>query len=461
MQNNFEHPFVQPGVKLLEPGKDKVIKVRLLPAFEADQDGAPVAPDSYIPYRYAAEEGKEHGEFSPWIFEVSGYSWMGPNKLQFLSPCSGERTPEDGKDPLIDLFRAARASEDPDIKWFAQKQDRKEDRDLALSWPSKMYLANVLVLTEKNELENQIIRVSMTAKDDLFAKLNCPATRTSPQHPGYENLLFGDVTAPETGVFATMKLAIFGPAKLETSAFHFGKKPNDWQDVEPFAFDPQSEEGQVFLRGRYDLGDTENVVRLGNRDEMVQAIFSGKRWLPYDWAAGVLRDLGYTVPADPHRNTMVSTPSNTPAARPAARPVTTTATTPVATPRSVSPATPRPAAPAAPRPAVPAAAPARPAAPVAARPAPAAPRPAAVPRPTVATKPAVVTTPAAEEEAALAEQGLAPGTPAGDLPAAWDEHCDAELAALEEEIQKDPNNFPTDKMQRINALIMLRDQAAV
>lgn len=464
-KGNFTHPFVQPNVKLFEPGENQVCRIRLLPAFEKDINGNIVAPDSFIPYRAEKQGDEEHAAFTDWFVEISGYRMLGPNKLRFLSPSTGMENPPGGTDPLVDLYRASRQSDDPAIKWFSEKHDRKEDRMRALQWPSRMYILNALLVNDENLLDNVMLKLSSKGMEALTNLLNNPSTRNGPQRARFDEYCFGDVTAPDDGLWGNIKPFKFNDAGMSTAGVFFGRKSNEWEAVEAFPFDPQSEDGQIFLRGRYDLCDAEKVLKIADKQEMVNAIFSGVAWLPYEWASSVLLDLGYDVPKNPHRSTMVSQPA-------AQRPVAPAA--PAAPARSVAPAA-RPAAaparsaaqsPAAPRPAAAPARPAAPTAPAAARPAPrpaapaaaAAPaRPAAAPRPTVAIKQPVAPSPEPEaapvtDEAAEAAAGLAPAEPEVMTP-----ELEAELTALEAELQADPPNFPQDKINRMSTLVALRD----
>ena len=468
-KHNFTHPFVQQGVKLFESGENQVSRVRLLPAFVKDINGCVTDPESFVPYRISKGDGEEHGAFTDWFVEITGYRMLGPNKLRFLSPTTGQDNAPGGVDPLVDLFRASRASEDPAVKWFTQKEGKsKQDRMRSLQWPSRMYLINILLLNDENQLENQILKLSGKGMEALSNMLNNPATHNTPERPEFNEYVFGDVLAPDSGLWGTVKPFKFGDADMTTSGVFYGRKLNDWDSVEAYPFDPLSPDGRIFLRGRHDLCDTEKVLRFPDRQEMVEAIFAGLPWLPYNWAAAVLMDFGYVVPKNPHQHTMVSQPAL--ASQPAAAPAPARSVAPTAA-RPAAPAPARPAAPVASQPARPAvAAPARPVAPTApaaARPAapiparPAAAAPAAMPRPATAPRPTVATVaPVAQvvDEPELAEAGLAPAI---DTSGGMTPELEAELGKLEESLQNDPAGFPPDGMARLSELVALRDANAI
>lgn len=484
----FSSPLVHPGVKLFEPSAKRVVEIRILPAFPRDMHGAITDQAGFVPYRLEAVEGGGNADFSDWFVEATGYASMGPNRIKMISPTTGSANPLHGEDPFVDLYRAAQQSTDPAIKELTKKDGKTEqERMMCLQWPHRMYLVNVLLWTDAGVFENNIMRFSLTGLQHLMETLNRPATRTSPRREVYDEYLFGDVTSPAYGLLGTVKAFKFGPAKMETTGVFFGRKTDDWDGVKEHTFDPQSEEGQAYLLGRYDLTDCENVVRIPSKNDMVAAIFSGKAWLPYDWAAGVLQDLGYEVPKNPHRNTTVSQPAPAAAPRPAVAPrpaapparsvaPAAAATRPAAAPAATAATRPAaaPAAPAAQRAAAPAAPAARPAAaPAAARPVAGA--PASAPRPTVATKaparptaapaPEPAPEPAAEavppdDEAALGDQGLAPAAADVEFDGVWTEAHENELIELERLLQESGADFTEVQMQRTRQLTEWKDQAA-
>lgn len=503
--SGFTHPFFASGVKSIQLIGKNTYGVRILPAFDRNIDsGDPAFKLSVAPYRdidKAEANPEQHSPFTSWYFTVKGYKFLGNDQRQFISPLSqyGKKDMK-GVDPIFDIFFAAKNSGNPDWVCLVTKPtDPAQGYRSVIPLPSKFGIMNGLVDIEKSgEIENRAIICGSMCMDMLKDTLNTyrPAMVNAPVDPTWPNYLFGDVTSPAYGSWATVQKTVFNTANMADAGFHFSKKKDTLISHTPWPIDLDAEWGQAYLQGRYDFGDP-GIVKILTAEEILDWVVADG-FIPYELIEHACKNR-WTVPADPCGAThfppqedsgggtfQAPAPAVSRPSAPAA-PAQRVSAPPVSTPRPTAPAAPgvRPAPPVS-RPTAPAAAPARPAAaparptvsaPAAAPARPVAPAarpmaPGAAPRPaTPVTPPRPSGGPAVRPPAAAPTRPVAAARPvAAPVPppvedqvpmeypaesgavAALSEAEVAEFNELQDLFTADPNALSAEQVQRYGEL---------
>jgi hypothetical protein len=425
------HPFFHADTKAIRLVGKNTYGVRLLPAFDRSlTPGTDEFKLSALPYRDRdnVDPSSGHPKFTDFYFVVKGYNFLGNDKGSYISPLTLERRDARGVDPLHDIHYTAAASQNPDWKRLSEKPTNFKDDGYSAIIPKykRFTIANAIVEIEKTgQIENRLVVFGSACLDMLKLELNKyrPAIVKEVADPDWDSYLFGDVTHPLYGTWATVKKTVFNTTSgMSDAGFHFSLKADTLNGRT--AYPLEGDWGSDMLKGRYDIKDLEKVTRIWTAEEILDFIVADG-FVPYELIQEACGNR-WTIPAEsthpsfhPQSAQDADDGGLAPAAVPArpaavpARPVApvTRVAAPAAAP--VQPA--RPAAPVAQaRPAAPVAAPARPAAPAAARPASPGgmpPKPAATP-----ARPATAAPGAAPRPAAPGVQRPAPGA-AAKLPA--------------------------------------------
>ena len=505
-ESGFNHGFFHPGVNAITLQAKNTYGMRLLPAFDlniqdiySDEFKLSVSsyrnpdqldPDTRLPV------------FSSWYYIFKGYKFLGNGKEQFLSPLNRHLRDTAGVDPIYDCYRMVKQSKNPDWAYLIEKpKNPKLDGYQILNYPSRFMLANAIVQIGKDKtLENRIVVSSASTLDMLKATLNllCPKVVTEIVDPNWPDLLYGDVTSLDHGLWATVKSTTItgNAAGLQVPGFHFSDQHDRLVNHYKFPINPNDEWGQSVLRGRYNIGDDTNVTKIWTAEEILDFMVHDG-FLPYDLIYDACSK-HWEVPPEPVKKAHFNAPEGEfvePAAAgggslgqrpaPAGRPAPSTPPAPrVSAPAAPVPPAPRPAAPVQPQPPRPAAAPVQPPR-QAAPPAPQAPRPpssaprapgAAAPRPPgqapqppqQAPRPATPPIPpqqparpptpppapvAPQAPAAPFEDNVPMTYPTEAAPVAgWTAEFEAEFAALEARFCENAASLSAAEMQRYGEL---------
>ena len=493
-EDSFSNPFVHNGIKATNLQRKNKYGLRLLPGFDMNLDSASDEfKMSVIPYRDAdSKPNQETGqpEFTGWYFIVRGYRFIGHEKLGFLSPLNLEHRDKLGVDPLFDMYRTAKNSNNPDWKFLTEKpKDIADGYGAPLPYLSQHVMANALVNVD-GVLENRIVIFGIAGLKMLKSHLDIlrPAAETTIIDPNWPDYLYGDVTSLDYGLWAEVKETKYNDAAT-AACFHFSTQRDRLVNHTPFPIDISTEDGAAALRGRYNISDTDRVTKIWTGEEILDFIVRDG-FYPYEL---IQQACGRTwdVPPEsthPTHSTAPAAPAPKPAAglrapgaAPAARPA---APAPAAARPPVTPAA-APAAPARP-PVAPAARPA-PSAPVRPAPATAAPKPPGsmtppsnVPRPPGAPKPPGAALAAASRPPVKPAAKVAPpappvdpdplpedvqpvateGEPAAEAPA-WTDEDEAAFQDLETRFMADSNTLTQEEMGRYAELGDRRAAASV
>jgi len=398
-------PFFHPGVKAIKFIKKNVYGCRILPAFDPTLRGKEGYDTSWVPYRRedVIDPKVEAGIFSSWYFVIYTYQFLGNEGRGFTSPLTGKKNSALGIDPLFDCMMMAKKTDNPEWKALIKGgETQAEGYNATLPKPKAMGVLNVyMALKDGEDMMNFLGVVNKAAIDDLKEQLNMlrPVKVNEIISPEYPNFLYGDVTDPVNGLWATVKERVFNTANMATPCFAFSQNREILRGHQKYPIDPASEWGQAVLAGRYKIYDTARVTKVSTAEEILDyMVVDG--FLPYDLIERACKDRYSVPPQNTHPET--SWPSDTAAqddpsfddgsAAPEPAPAPAPAA-PVAS-RAPAPRSAPAAAPAAPRAPAVGGPPPRPAATQPSRPAPAG-RPAARPAAAAASRPAPSTRPAA------------------------------------------------------------------
>jgi hypothetical protein len=379
---NNGHPFFHADVKAIRLVGKNTYGVRLMPAFDHN---LPAGSDEFklgwVPYRDRDNVDPQSGRprFTPFYYVVKGYNFLGNDQASFISPLTEHSRDNRGIDPLHDIHYTAKNHSNPDWKALASKPtDVSEGYSAVIPAYKRFTIANALVEIDRTkEIENRLIVFDSACLDMLKETLNMyrPSIVKDVVDPEWEEYLFGDVTSPQYGSWATVKRTPIPGNKmgLAVPGFHFSHKPESLQGHTPY---PLADEwGNAFLRGRYNIGDTTNVTKIWTAEEILDFVVNDG-FVPYDLVVEAC-SRHWVVPPEPTHASyhQVGGEDQGGAFVPPAGAVQEAPPRQVAPPRPVTPTTP-------PRPTTPGQAPQRPA-----PTAPAANRPVTPPRPTTGQAP--------------------------------------------------------------------------
>ena len=272
-EDSFANPFVHTGIKAVNLMRKNTYGVRLLPAFDMNLDPASDEfATSFIPYRDETKKDPESGlpVFTSWYYVVRGYKFIGNSKQAFLSPLTLEARDQLGIDPLFDMYRVAKNSKNDDWKFLTEKpQNVAEGYGAPLPYIGQHVLSNALVNIEGN-VENRLVVYGVAGLKMLKQYLNLlrPSIEKNPVDPNWPDYLYGDVTSPEYGLWATVKETKYNDA-ASCAAFNFSAQRDRLVNHTPYPLDINSEDGISALRGRYNISDTDRVTKIWSAEEIL------------------------------------------------------------------------------------------------------------------------------------------------------------------------------------------------
>lgn len=307
----------QQGVKALYPKQSKVLRVRVLPAFDRSLSVNDLAfPTSVVPYRDVGipqdSETKSEG-FTSWYLVVQEYTMIGNSKFSFLSPVTLANLGVQGdvRDPMQLMRRFAK--DNPKWKHLIDVKlgYGKQTVDLLPKLKSSAVM-NVLSFDERSGAPSEVnvTKISWTALSELKKTLTAP--RPAGQNPigptDWDNrYMVGDITSPQFGLLGTIESMAVGP--ISANCFRFSNHPQILQGHMQFPIDVNTPFGKDVLSKRYDLFSDKTLKAISFQDIVSWIVQDGS--VPYEL---VQESLGgfCNVPAAPNRPT-VSYPSQPPA----------------------------------------------------------------------------------------------------------------------------------------------------
>ena len=337
--------FHVPGLYPTLLKKNISVKGYILPAFDSNLSFADTyRPSSYESYRTPGIQNVTtgHDAFSGWfvpLFTVTKtgyiskggvYNYYGKGKGTFISPSLLMETSPTWKvveneqgdeviainmgDPIQDLRKyislSKRVPSDYVNKFVTKPAFKAADTATwVLPTPSKAYIANAYCTgsnpyaKDYTEMKNRVLMFNIFQFDDLAEDLDrYRPGNLSPIDVDNPDFLYGDITNPTRALMFTSEA---GSAQTAHSKLNFGK------------YNPRT--GLVYkqedlltnvpgvLEGRYDLSDTENVIKIPTYDEVVNLLVS-EALIPYEIVARVCASKCEKFPDNPDIVTEVNEP---------------------------------------------------------------------------------------------------------------------------------------------------------
>lgn len=280
----------------------------ILPAFDSSLDELDMArPVSYEPYRSNTLQDKKtgFGAFSGWFVSIKGYCYYGVGKSTFVSPQTVNM-----KDPIKDLrnyiFDLDKKMGDKTYMHLVTAKDFRKEIN-ALPKESNLALVNIWAGTTNERAKDQSVtnRV-LVLREQAFTKLRHdldtlrPVTVANPNDPDFPMFLYGDITSPKIGAlqFNTMMYQSENGG-FPGPALDLGKLTHQGAGVQAISATrvPVTE---AMLRGRYDLGDADNVLHIPTYEEIVDLLVE-EGLVPYELLQRVCSpNYNGPFPANPH-----------------------------------------------------------------------------------------------------------------------------------------------------------------
>jgi hypothetical protein len=301
-------PYFHSEVKAVELIQKNTYGLRVLPAFEYNYDTMqPVSQTGYVPYRNSAQMDPETQRpvFTDWYFPLKVHKMIGHRQRSFVSPLLTQTFDSKDVDPLHNIYMMARNSDNPDWRSLTEKEDKEFN---AVIRRYRIFYAMNVLMTFDGALSNRVAVGTSETLNSLKKKLNLRAGRgdevLDPEWPDY---VFGDITSPYYGLWATVKPGVFNDANMKCAMFFFGSGTPDDRPIgiSKYPIDPNDGWGQAFLAGRYNIADTEKVTRISTPEEILHFVVEDD-YLPYELVQNACGHL-WTVPPR-HARTHVPAP---------------------------------------------------------------------------------------------------------------------------------------------------------
>lgn len=319
--------FFQKGVNNIKPSGKHPLQGRILPARDPEMSPSDSAwAASVIPYRDMIsgelDPDTQSPAFTGWYANVLGYRFFGRGSEDLLSPQTlkglvGDSpiSTEDAADPIQDIFNFAAESGNEDWVAMTKKPEKKNSRS-PIPLASKLSLLNMYVKTSKAGWENAVVVVSRSALENLKLKLCWPTPRSiEPLDPKFPDYLYGDVTAPKTGLLTT--ITSIELENISVNGFVFATKDFTLDGAQRMAL--KDAEQNKILAARYDLTSSDTLKILTYQQIVDFLVDDGT--IPYELIQQACGDCA-NVPPSKRQNTTVSAGTRT-AGRPAREEVET------------------------------------------------------------------------------------------------------------------------------------------
>ncbi len=306
-------PYFYSEIKAVELITKNTYGIRLLPSFQYDYNTmVPVSPLSVIPYRNPEQVDPETQRpvFTDWYFPLKVHKWVGNRGRGFTSPLLEHQFDAKDVDPLHNIYLTAKNSDNPDWRHLTEKE--KDEMSAALRKYRVAYAMNALCAGQNNQMENRIIVVSAESLNLLKKKLNLRAGRSDAVlDPNWPDYVFGDVTSPQFGLYASVKASVFNDASMKCSTFYFGGMTPDEQPigVQTYKIDENTAWGQEVLSKRQNIPDTKTVTRIHTAEEILDYLVDDG-FIPYELIQRACGHCWNIPPFQPQR-VHVPAPANT------------------------------------------------------------------------------------------------------------------------------------------------------
>lgn len=292
----------------------------VLPGFDPSLDLSDAArPMSFGPYRdiNLVDHKTNLPSFTDWVYFVSGYTFYGNSNSSFLSPSNIGMV-----DPIVELrkhvyrLKYNNPQEFKKYEFLLSPGTKKEDKK-ALPNISTLALMNVWCANPNEKAKdagvvtNRVLVLKNTAFEKLSADLNeyQPSGLSAPRDHAWPMFLRGDITNPAQALEWHISTYV-GSNGFQTNVLDFGSVsmvPGGQMVFNCRAAQIPAEA----LRGRYDLGDLDNVVHVPTTEEVINLLVEDAI-IPYELICDVC---GRFVDSMPEKKASAKYPA--PAAAPA------------------------------------------------------------------------------------------------------------------------------------------------
>ena len=292
----------------------------VLPGFDPSLDLSDAArPMSFGPYRdiNLVDHKTNMPSFTDWVYFVSGYTFYGNSNSSFLSPSNVGMV-----DPIVELrkhvyrLKYNNPQEFKKYEFLLAPGTKKEDKK-ALPNISTLALMNVWCANPNDKAKdagvvtNRVLVLKNTAFEKLSSDLNeyQPSGLKEPRDHAWPMFLRGDITNPAQALEWHISTHV-GSNGFQTNVLDFGSVamvPGGQMVFNCRAAQIPAEA----LRGRYDLGDLENVVHVPTTEEVINLLVDDAL-IPYELICDVCGRFVDSMPTKKAKATTYSTPSAAP-----------------------------------------------------------------------------------------------------------------------------------------------------
>lgn len=277
----------------------------VLPGFDPSLDLSDAArPMSFGPYRdiNLVDNKTNTPSFTDWVYFVSGYTFYGNSNSTFLSPSNIGLT-----DPIVELrkhiyrLKYNNPQEFKKYEFLLAPGTKKEDKK-ALPNISTLALMNVWCANPNDKAKdasvvtNRVLVLKNTAYEKLRADLNeyQPSGLKEPRDHVWPMFLRGDVTNPAQALEWHISTHV-GSNGFQTNILDFGSVTMVPGGQMVFNCNAAQLPAEA-LRGRYDLGDLENVLHVPTTEEVINLLVDDAL-IPYELICDVCGRFVSSMPA--------------------------------------------------------------------------------------------------------------------------------------------------------------------
>lgn len=277
----------------------------ILPGFDPSLDLSDAArPMSFGPYRdiNMVDHKTNTPSFTDWVYFVSGYTFYGNSLSSFISPSMIGQV-----DPIVELRKHVYRLKYTDMQEFKKYEfllqpGSKKDDKRALPKIGTLALMNVWCANPNEKAKdagvvtNRVLVLKSTAFEQLSAALNeyQPSALKEPRDHAWPMFLRGDVTNPAQALEWRIATHV-GSNGFQTNVLDFGSVtmiPGG-----QMVFNGRSAQLPAeALRGRYDLGDLQNVLYVPSTEEVVNLLVEDAL-IPYELICDVCGRYVDSMPA--------------------------------------------------------------------------------------------------------------------------------------------------------------------
>ncbi len=291
-----QFPFFAPHVASASPSEKRKIGGRILPVHDVRLNPKDAAyPTSFLPYRVCNSASmKDPNDMDPdrnvpkptgWAVGFAGYRMFGRMKADIVSPYSRKGYPgattsrEDLADPIEDIRTYIRnIASNPGYEAYKERyleKPKNTTRGGAIVPHRRVFVAmNMYARVGDNQVaENMLVYIPAAGFAELLNRLSYPTVHgMNPRDPNFPEFLYGDVTHPDSGLWAFSSVDPVGTVTVST--FKLSHANNTLAGSAPFPVNAQ------VLASRYALD--QSLYRWMTYQEIVDLVVEDGS-IPYEF----------------------------------------------------------------------------------------------------------------------------------------------------------------------------------